>query len=468
MLRQRRRRKVAGIARVMPHANRSGRLAVLLTLLLLLLVHSETVSAETSVSGTIAVDTTWALADSPITVVGNVVVEAGVTLTVEAGVTVQFDTGKALDVNGTLIAQGTAGSKITFASSAGSPAAGDWKFIRFGSSSVPASFDVNGNYTSGSILQHCTVEYAGAGSSSPGSTPAIRRQEAAPFVAACTIRHNADGGIGGWSPSNTTTKITNSTFDDNGAYAIQAEFFAGPATVTIDGNTVSNSTLVNNNTSGGGDGITLRATSGTITGTVSSNTISGNNRAGIRVQTQGAGAFVLTVSNNSISNNGGYGLVLADEATSSPAASYVASSNTIRDNGGGVAIGAKPNRSTTVITSIDDNLILNNGGIGVAIGLTNEIPSIAGHGDAECSNVPPAHQFTVSNNTIVGQSSSAIYQCFSRGATITGNRIHDNGTSSLEAVIWIAAPEASGELTFSNNQMTRNTGNISLYVGFGV
>ena len=65
MVQQRRRRKVASVARVMPHANRSGRLAVLLTLLLLFLVHSETVSAETSVSGTISSDTTWALAIVP-------------------------------------------------------------------------------------------------------------------------------------------------------------------------------------------------------------------------------------------------------------------------------------------------------------------------------------------------------------------------------------------------------------------
>ncbi len=61
-------------------------------------------SAQTSVSGTIASDTTWQLSQSPIAVTGNVAVAAGVTLTIQPGVVVQFAQGKALQVNGTLIA----------------------------------------------------------------------------------------------------------------------------------------------------------------------------------------------------------------------------------------------------------------------------------------------------------------------------------------------------------------------------
>ena len=132
--------------------------------------------------------------------------------------TVKFDNGKALDVNGTLVAQGTSSNKITFTSSATSPAAGDWKFIRFNSSSTSATFDGSGNYLSGSILQYCTVEYAGAGSipSQGIHVPAINSLYVSPFVDHCTIQHNGSHGLYVWQPpAGVTIRITNNIFDDN-------------------------------------------------------------------------------------------------------------------------------------------------------------------------------------------------------------------------------------------------------------
>ena len=137
--------------------------AVLIGLSLLLAFLSiSPVSAATPVSGTIGEDTTWAWADSPYTVTGNVTVASGATLTIEPGVTVKFDSGKSLIVEGTLVAQGTSSDEITFTSSAASPAAGDWGYIKFTGSSVPASFDGNGDYSSGSIMEYCTAEYGDA------------------------------------------------------------------------------------------------------------------------------------------------------------------------------------------------------------------------------------------------------------------------------------------------------------------
>src|SRR5689334_20504536 len=52
------------------------------------------------VSGLIAQDTTWRLADSPVTVVGDITVSTGVTLTIEPGVRVLFDSALNLVVNG--------------------------------------------------------------------------------------------------------------------------------------------------------------------------------------------------------------------------------------------------------------------------------------------------------------------------------------------------------------------------------
>ena len=79
---------------------------------------------------------------------------SGVTLTIEPGVTVKFDSGKALQIRGELVAQGTSVSPITFISSASSPAAGDWVHLSFLSSATSASLDGIDNYVFGSILEH--------------------------------------------------------------------------------------------------------------------------------------------------------------------------------------------------------------------------------------------------------------------------------------------------------------------------
>jgi len=52
-----------------------------------------------------------------------------VPLTIEPGVTAKFDSGKVMEVEGTLMARGTSTGRATFTSSAASPAAGDWRYI---------------------------------------------------------------------------------------------------------------------------------------------------------------------------------------------------------------------------------------------------------------------------------------------------------------------------------------------------
>ncbi len=66
------------------------------------------------VGGVISQDTTWTMSGSPYTVTKNTLISAGVTLTVEPGTTININSGCYLQINGTLIAKGTAGSKITF------------------------------------------------------------------------------------------------------------------------------------------------------------------------------------------------------------------------------------------------------------------------------------------------------------------------------------------------------------------
>ena len=119
------------------------------------------INAQTDVSGFISTNTTWNLAGSPYIVIGNTLVSQGFTLTIEPGVIVKFNTDKALQIDGELIAIGTAQNRITFTSNKVSPAAGDWAKIHFSDASVDAVFDTTGNYVAGSIMKFCDILYGG-------------------------------------------------------------------------------------------------------------------------------------------------------------------------------------------------------------------------------------------------------------------------------------------------------------------
>ena len=140
---------------------------------------------------------------------------------------------------GELVAQGTSSSGITFTSAQESKAAGDWGQIVFYDSSVDATFDGNGNYVSGSILEYCTVEY-GSG---------LLLSKANSFINQSTIRYHSDSGIrtDTWDNNNATAtlKITNNTITNNtsdsygGGINLYWYAYDGMGAV-ISGNTISN------------------------------------------------------------------------------------------------------------------------------------------------------------------------------------------------------------------------------------
>jgi hypothetical protein len=107
-------------------------------LLLVSIIASSAIIAQTSVSGGIYNNTTWNLAGSPYLVTGSIVVFPNRTLTIEPGVEVivsadyTFNTGNFiyLEVRGSLIANGTSNAPIVFTSSDTTTGFYNWEGIR--------------------------------------------------------------------------------------------------------------------------------------------------------------------------------------------------------------------------------------------------------------------------------------------------------------------------------------------------
>ncbi len=139
--------------------------STLLTLLLPLFLYS-----QTDLSGTISGDLTLDIAGNPYTIISNVTVDNGVTLTVESGVTVQFDASTRLYINGSIDA-----SAAVFTSSSGSPASGDWDYIQVGDAS----------WSGGAVFTDCSLSY--------GSK--LYLYDGSASFTNCTINHFALSGI---------------------------------------------------------------------------------------------------------------------------------------------------------------------------------------------------------------------------------------------------------------------------------
>jgi hypothetical protein len=71
---------------------------------------------------------TWQQQSAPF-VLDGATLNAGVTLTIAPGVLIQMASGAAFDVQGRLLASGTANTPIVFTSAAASPKPGDWQYV---------------------------------------------------------------------------------------------------------------------------------------------------------------------------------------------------------------------------------------------------------------------------------------------------------------------------------------------------
>lgn len=200
----------------------------------------------TNVGGTISTNTTWTLAGSPYVTTSTVTVTSNATLTIEPGVEVRFNANHGLVLGtstaGKLVAQGTPAQPIRFTSNLASPAPGQWNGINF-AVTTPAS-----------ILDHCIVEYAGAGTNNTG----VRCASSTPTIQNTTVQHSDGYGIF-VTGSNVRPLLTGNTFASNGLHPLRLEIANYPTTFggnvytsngvqaiqMLGGGVTSNLTLVN-------------------------------------------------------------------------------------------------------------------------------------------------------------------------------------------------------------------------------
>ncbi len=120
---------------------------------------------------------TWALADSPFIIGGDIRVKGGSVLTIEPGVEVRFSTNSLISdsvgatmteliVQGGLLASGTEGRPIVFTSAESFPRKANWGGLIF-----------YGTTQAENIMRNCTIMFADTGIRSDGSTPSIENCE---------------------------------------------------------------------------------------------------------------------------------------------------------------------------------------------------------------------------------------------------------------------------------------------------
>ena len=169
-----------------------------------------------TLTGTFSVDTRLSTNTSH-TVLGDLYVPQGVTLTLEAGVVLNFTNVYNLTVDGTLIVQGSQAEPVVLTSSRSAPSRGDWQGVILSADSV------------GNLIDYAEIRYAQTGLDlrSDGVTVSnsvvehssqngIRINGASPMIDANTLRNNRYGlYIQSGSP-----QVTGNVVRDNDDYGI--------------------------------------------------------------------------------------------------------------------------------------------------------------------------------------------------------------------------------------------------------
>jgi hypothetical protein len=263
-----------------------------------------TLSSATPLTGALSVDSKMTAANSPYHIGANYAVASGVILLIEPGVTVKFDGNYFMRIDGTLIANGTSGSQITFTANS-STSKGAWNKLQLASTTSEISY-CNFYYADRAIsvesdaypasISHCTFSTNNFGFYTSNNS----WQTGSLTLGSCTFNGNTTGVENVYSYG-LTVNVSQSTVS-NGTSGLWAQ---GP--ITVDHSTVSGcqtgafvngwyaplqirqSQITGNQTG-------LSTGSGQSITTVSQTTFQSNTTCGIRIENYSS-ACTLSVSN---------------------------------------------------------------------------------------------------------------------------------------------------------------------------
>ncbi len=119
-----------------------------------LLIFSNSASAQVYLEGHQTTDRVFIAADNPYIVVNDYTIDQGVTLIIQPGVVVEFEYGKSIINSGTLVANGNKTQRITFRPKKDNPDLPQWNGIVFNSSKTVTQ---NNRYVSGSVLSNADI-----------------------------------------------------------------------------------------------------------------------------------------------------------------------------------------------------------------------------------------------------------------------------------------------------------------------
>lgn len=125
---------------------------ILITALIAFIIlnfYSSNTNAQTNVSGTINISTTWTRINSPYIVVDTVFVTSAAMLTIEPGVIIKFDSAVCLILNNaTITALGNSTDSISFTSNSSSPTSNSWQGI------------ISTSFSDHAIFNYCHFSFA--------------------------------------------------------------------------------------------------------------------------------------------------------------------------------------------------------------------------------------------------------------------------------------------------------------------
>lgn len=240
---------------------------ILVGLIVTTVSFSEAQTSGTSVSGIIVTDTTWTQTNGPYTLIGNVLVNYGATLTIQAGTTVNLG-NYYLMVNGTLQSIGDSANQVIFNSNQNSYSSSNAGQIIF----TPFCNGWTSNTASGCIIQNSNIN--------------------APLIVSNTVlitQNKINNGVTVQSSINAL---------QTGTPIISDNLINGGITI---GSALGSAIITNNTIIGGGISF---GSMNPPNVTVTSNTIADCNGAGINIGCWGNwNNPVQTIQNNLIENN---------------------------------------------------------------------------------------------------------------------------------------------------------------------